>query len=236
MENEKLEHKLNEIAAALRFQIGTRGVPWVKDLSLKAENFAVSYDYMFVMVQVMEHMNPKNILEFSLGQSSKILARYCDGFYYPCVKYDVIEQNDEWIQFFKSEFDSHNQLERMKIHYIPMIKVKDPEYGTELNQYEDIGDVVRGRKFDFISIDGPFGSERNSRTDILQYIPQCLTESWCIMLDDYGRQGEYDMISKLKGILDGSGIKYRGKEYGVGAEKQFYLICSEDNKFLTTLL
>lgn len=236
MEDTKILEKLNEIAAALRFQIGTRGVKWLEDVSLKAENFAVSYDYMFVMVQVMEHMNPKNILEFGLGQSSKILARYCDRFYYPCVKYDVIEQNDEWIKFIQSEFDSHNQLERVKIHHVPMITKEDPEPGGEINCYKDISAVMQGRKFEFISIDGPFGSLRNSRTDLLPYLPKCLAPSWCIMLDDYGRQGEHDMIETLKKILESSGIKYRGKEYGVGSEKQFYLLTSEDNRFLTTLL
>lgn len=230
MEAEKLEQKLNEIAAALRFQIGTKGVRWLEDVSLKAENFAVSYDYMYVMTRALNYMVPDSMLELGMGQTSKILSAYCAS---SIGVLDIVEQGKDWINFMRQEMDLRG---RIRIHHVPMIKKEDPEHGTPLNCYEDISEIVNGKRFEFISIDGPFGSPRNSRTDLLPYIPKCLAPSWCIMLDDYGRQGEHDMIEKLKKTLDGSGIEHRGKEYGVGSEKQFYLICSEDNKYLTTLL
>ena len=236
MEDTKILEKLNEISAALRFQIGTRGVKWLEDVPLKAENFAVSYDYMYVMVQVLKHMGPRSMIEFGLGESSKILISYANSSYRPGGKCVIVEHNSEWIRFFKRAFDCKEELGRVNFYRIPMYTNVDEEFGTPLNYYENIEPVVRGEKYDFISIDGPFGSPRNSRMDLLPYIPECLAPSWCIMLDDYGRQGEHDMIETLKKILESCGIKYRGREYGEGSEKQFYLLTSEENRFLTTLL
>ena len=61
----------------------------------------------------------------------------------------------------------------------------------------------------------------------------CLAESFIIMVDDYNRTGEKEMVKKLEEILTESGIKYKEGIYtGI---KQTIVITSDDWSFLSTL-
>ena len=82
-------------------------------------------------------------------------------------------------------------------------------------------------------IDAPKGGEGYSRMDVLKIIPQCLPESFTIMLDDYERNGEQNTIKEVLKVLDTHNIKYvTGVHSG---EKDVIVITSEDNKFFCSL-
>ena len=119
----------------------------------------------------------------------------------------------------------------IKIHIRPIEKVYNAVYGVNVNCYTDFDTIIQGNQYDFISIDGPWGSKKMSRIDILPYIPQCLGESFCIMLDDYERAGEKNMIHELEISLRNNKVGYYKAVYGL--EKQFCVITS--NAFLTSL-
>ncbi len=71
------------------------------------------------------------------------------------------------------------------------------KYDANVNCYSDISDIVANETYDVISIDGPWGSEGIFRVDILPYIPKCLKKSWCILIDDYERDGEKNLVCEL---------------------------------------
>lgn len=227
-QNSKILAQTKHNIARNRFYDISRGVIWMRNLSLTAGGWAVGYDYMYVMLRVLQSKKPNTILELGLGQSSKILARYQD--YRNCL-YDIVEQDEMWYQFFETEFKFSNNVQ---VYIRPIKQVYNATYGADVNSYTDFHTVVYGKKYDFISIDGPWGSEKISRTDILPYIPHCLEDSFCIMMDDYERLGEYNMIIELENILKKNDIKYYKAIYGE-EDKKICLITSQDNPFLCTL-
>lgn len=225
--SQTIKQNLNEIISYNRFASYLHGVKWLNDLSVTAGGMAVGYDYLYCLTRILNIIKPTDILEMGLGQTSRILSRYYNHYE---SSYDIIENDRQWYEFVKKEEELPNGI---NVHIIPTKTVSLENYETNALRYEDISPVVKNRKFQFISIDGPRGSERMSRTDILDYIPDCLADSFCIMLDDYQRVGEKDMIDAMTSILNENGIKYCQHVYGV--DKEFCVTCSSDLYFLTTM-
>lgn len=126
------------------------GYDWYKKKSLSLGRWAIGYNYAYVLVRVLEAIHPKEILECGLGQSSKIINDYVET--YSEVLYDIVEHDPEWIDFFCTE----NQISsKVKINRSDMI---EKQYlGASLYVYKDFGKIVEGKKYTFISIDGPWG-------------------------------------------------------------------------------
>ena len=204
---------------------------WRNNTSISAGDWAVGYNYLYYMVRILNNFKPKAILELGLGQSSKAICNYYD---YYCklnkINYEIIEQDAEWIEFFKNE----NKInENIKVHLLPLDNKYVKEYNAYVNVYSNFKNEIQDKKYNLISIDGPWGSEAISRIDILECIPECLETSFVIMFDDYQRFGEKNMISELKKILTRNNILYEcSVKRGMN---DIYIITSKDLKFLCTM-
>lgn len=103
-------------------------------------------------------------------------------------------------------------------------------------QYRDFVSTLTGgepRKFQLISIDGPFGGGSFSRVDALELIPQHLAESFAIIMDDCERAGEQATLELLLARLRAHGVKFvSGAYFG---SKCVTVICSPDLRFLCSL-
>ena len=100
----------------------------------------------------------------------------------------------------------------------------------------DLDEVIKGQKFDFISLDGPYGTNvpaGYSRADILAYLPDCLEENFCIVLDDYERNGEKNTVKCIQEIMTEHHIEYFETVYR--GTQDLYLLASKEWKFLCTL-
>lgn len=117
-----------------------------------------------------------------------------------------------------------------------MNKIKlDAEDGndTEVNLYADFGQKFSGEKFDLIFIDGPFGSPLYSRIDIIDIFPECLNESFILMLDDAERIGEQNTINMLRTMLQEKSVEYSFNYYN--GVKSTAIITSKDLHFYCTM-
>lgn len=205
-----------------------RGIDWIDSkLALSAGGMAVGWDYLYVMCRSLDIVKPENILEIGLGQSSKLFLNY--HHHHSC-KYDIIEQSKEWYEFFQTE---NNVPPEVNVHIRPLLKKWDETYSEELHCFSEVESIVKDKKFSFISIDGPFGCDGCSRSDLLPYIPECLADNFVIMLDDYERAGEKEMIRLLEINLRKADVQFLKKVYGT--KKQFCLITSANNPFLCSL-
>lgn len=106
---------------------------------------------------------------------------------------------------------------------------------AEVTIYDEKGfeKVVAGQKFDFISIDGPYGSSPLSRMNILYYLPQCLNESFCLVIDDFDRIGEQNTAAFIKDILTQENIAFREGVYS--GSKDLYLLASANLSWLCSM-
>ena len=200
---------------------------WLKFKVFSPGGWAVDYGMMYTLYRVLNDMKPQNILEFGLGQSSRILHQY--GAYYHDSKVLTCEHNSDWIQFFGQEVNGKYPLE------IKYLELENRFYdGYETLVYKDLSGVFKGQKFDFVVVDGPYGSDRFSRSQLIDLVQSnCLSERFCIIMDDYERSGEQETINEVRRILKSKDISYSQAVYE--ASKQHCLLCSKNLEFLTTL-
>lgn len=99
--------------------------------------------------------------------------------------------------------------------------------------------VVAGKKFDLILIDSPFGDQKKrfskfySRIDILDYLPQCLCDNFAIVIDDYNRKGEQNLVYEVEKSLSDANIEFMKGTYA--GETVLCVIASKEWGFLCTL-
>lgn len=218
---ENLKRICNENLYAMIFNDTIKNSEWFEDTSLSLSSWAIGYPFAYILFKVLDEIKPQNILEMGLGQSSKIINQYVK--HSKNVKYDIVEHNEEWIEFLKKNIAMEN---------IHLLKSYTRKYNdSEFNAYLNFSDEFKNYRFDLISIDGPVGGgEKFSRMDIIDLIPNCLKETFVIILDDYERKGEKGTVELLEKKLTQNNIEfsrgfYRGK-------KDVYICTSKNLDFL----
>lgn len=78
-----------------------------------------------------------------------------------------------------------------------------------------------------------WGSDIYFRVDVIEHMPSILQKDFVILVDDFERAGEKNMVRLLKDKLDENGIPYAEAKYS--GLKDIYVIVSEKWRFLTTM-
>jgi len=218
-------NQINEILKASIFNNTIADSKWLKIKSFSPGRWAVDYAFLYTLYRVLNDTHPKSILEFGLGQSSKLIHQYAD--YFKDVKALTCEHDEVWINFFMCGKEGEYPLKIQKID------LEEIEYkGEKTLSIANLNSLVKNEKYDLIVIDAPFGSPKYSRPQILNLIEN-IENSFCILMDDYDRNGEKETIQELFSILYSSNIKFCSTIYS--GSKEHILICSENWKFLTTM-
>lgn len=199
---------------------------WLEYKNFSPGGWAVDYGLLYTLYRVLNDFKPNNVIEFGLGQSSKLLHQY--GSFFGEASVLTCEHNKDWVDFFKAEVDGHYLLN------IKMLELQHRTYqGFDTLVYKELDEVCKGQKFDLIVVDGPFGSPHYSRSQLIDLVQNNLAERFCIILDDYERVGEQETIAEIKRLMEDKKVQYKWAVYQ--ASKKHCLICSEDLEFLTTL-
>lgn len=223
-ENNRMLHELNW---ANVFKSTIVGSAWLKNQSFSPGRFAAGYPLLYYLYRILNDTKPKSVLEFGLGQSSKLLFQYAQ--YNPDAKVTSIEHDSAWIHFFTEDPAPPSNAEIIQVENA-IIKYK----GVDTLSVNNIQEVLGDNKFDLILVDGPNGSERYSRSQILQLIPHNInTNHFCIIMDDFERDGEKETCSEMEDLMAKHNIAWH-KEV-VKGEKFFALYCSENLKFLKSI-
>lgn len=196
--------------------------------SISPGRWAVGYNYVYVLARVLNETEPHRILDMGLGISSSLISRYIDYKNFEDSEHIITEHDQEWIHFWtkNNQLSAHSRIAKQELEN----KIKD---GHRYFAYADLKKDLNGKKFSFISIDAPFGSDKYSRRDILEFLPDILDEDFVIMMDDTERQGEKNTIRELQAILKISGIRYEIGWYD--GMSDCCIIVSPKNKFLCSL-
>ena len=224
-----LQNQNYELIWAKTWDDTKKGIDWITDMpGISPGRWAVGYNYLYVMTRILNDKRPRSVLEFGLGISSTLISHYFNSQNMTDGIHDVVEQDEEWIDFYKK---SNRITERCSIHLVDCV---EKEYnGCRYNAYADINSVVKNKKYDVISIDGPIGTEKYSRRDILEFIPDILSDSFVIIIDDAQRNGERSTIADIKKILKKNQIDYREGVYP--GMTDCVVITSVDNKFICSM-
>lgn len=219
---------LDEILWSNVFHDTIKNSKWFINQTISPCRKAVGYPYFYAIYRVLNEFKPKSILETGLGQSTIMIDQFSN---YNNSDYTIVEHEHNWVKFFSNYY----KLTAGKIIELPLsMSVID---NTRVMTYDKFADTFNNKKFDFISIDGPFEGKDNiytqySRADILNLIPQCLNNSFVIVYDDYDkrrcRNTVNKIVEKLNSTVGCCFTTYSG-------EKEMALICSKNLFYFTTM-
>ena len=228
-----MKKKLNENLAYNReldwanvYHDSIRGKEHLLNLPLNIGRWAGSYSFFYILNRILNEYKPTSILELGLGESTKFIATY--GKHYLELKnHTVVEHDNEWISIFQQNFQISSFT---KILQFDLEEKQINNYSS--TSYSGLEKEIT-EKFDLYIIDGPFGSDRFSRHNIVDLAMNFNTEDeFIILMDDCDRKGEMDTVNDLIKILNKKNIKFYTRKY-IGLKGQF-LIVTEKYKFTTS--
>jgi hypothetical protein len=219
---------LDELLWAQSFHDAINGSEWVVRKNFAPGRAAVGYEFLYVLFRALNSARPKSILELGLGQTTHMITQYVSA--NPDAKHVVVEHDPSWVEFF---LENHIISDRTKIVGLELEKADF--HGAGVTSYKGFLERFKSDKFDFICIDGPFGfdAKKYSRVDVLRIVPDCLENSFVIMIDDYDRMAEQNTVGELAKILSENGILTGSGSYQ--GRKTTHIIVTRDHEFLCTL-
>lgn len=231
-ENRRNQHRqyklLKELEWAHVYHDSIRGIKWLENTPLNIGRWAGNYPFFYVLHRVLNDCKPTSIVEFGLGESSKFISKYLDH-KLPNSNHTIIEQDANWKAIFEESFDLSD---RSNIQVCPAI-IKDVQ-DYKVTSYKNIEEVLANKKFDLYVIDGPTGSERFSRYDIVN-LTSILSakDEFIIILDDTNRKGERDTYAALIQELKNRSIEIWTN--AISGNKELGIIVTEKYKHLCTI-
>lgn len=232
----KLKRAENEIQLNTRellwaeiFHDTIAGSKWMKDKRLKLGRAAIGYNLAYVLYRILDEIQPENILEIGLGESTQIIYQYMKrgkrrG------KHICVEQNAEWIEFWKK---SHRLSSKSCICCLPVDKSSYNECENVL-VYQGF-ERFKNHKWNLILVDGPLQTDCDSyrRIDTLKILPDCLSEQWIIIFDDFNRQPDKNTVNAVSELLKKNDIEYCEGIYK--GKKDVCVLCSTNLYYVTTM-
>jgi len=168
-----------------------RDKAWLSNLSLNIGRWAGNYSFFYLLNRVLNDYKPKSILEFGLGESSKVISTYLDH-YLKESYHTIIEQDEIWRDAFNDRF-ALSSRSTVQIHPLEKKTVK----GFETNGYGKIEESI-SEKYDLYLVDGPFGSKNYSRYDIVRILKDIdKRDEFIIILHHFNRKGEKQTYNDL---------------------------------------
>ena len=225
--HKKTRLMLQEQVWANVYHDSIRGYDVIERLPLNIGRWAGGYAFFYVLHRILQDYKPETILEFGLGESSKFISTSVDH-YLKGTTYHIIEENEEWLTAFQSRF-TLTESSQVKICPLEENSVK----GFSSRHYKGFKDVVT-QAYQLYVVDGPFGSPRYSRYDIMHaitYLGQ--DDDFIIILDDCNRIGEQDTLSDMLKDFKARDIEVHCAKYQ--GLKIFAVVASKKYKFIKTM-
>jgi len=214
-----------EIEWANIFHDSIRGDESISKLSLNIGRWAGNYSFFYVLYRIMKDYKPNTILELGLGESSKLVSTFIKNNLQNC-EHIIIEQNQNWINEFRNKFTFNDQTE---VIHLPLETQKIE--GFDVYKYKDFDKSIN-KQYELYIIDGPYGSDRFSRFDIIGLVNNFINNEFIILFDDTHRLGEIDTVNQITTILKSKNIIFYQNEY-IG-NKSVTVIASEKYKHATS--
>ena len=219
---------LQELEWANVYHDSIRGIDWLENLPLNIGRWAGNYAFFYVLHRILQDCKPDRILEMGLGESTKFISKYLENSLTNSTHL-VIEHDKQWSNKFTANFELS---ERTKICICPL--EEKTTLGFSYNSYSNFENAINTKAFDLYVVDGPIGSSRFSRYDILEAIKHVdKSKEFIVLFDDMNRYGEKDTYRAVLDFLSNKSIEvFQGRYQGV---KEVKIIATQKFKFLNTI-
>ncbi len=226
LSSKSIQKQNEELFKGMIFNNLIQNKDWIKNKEFIPTKGAATYSFLYILLIILDKIQPENILEFGLGQTTKLTTQYAK-FKNPNCFLQTIDHDENWINAMIAELPVSENINIIK---------RDLETftlnNTKNDKYHNLQEVTKDTKYDLIIIDGPFGFNRTyPRTNILDLIPQNLAQDFVIILDDAERDGEQNTAKLIFEKLDENNIKY--SKFYQHASKSQLIITSDKYKFIS---
>ena len=222
-------NELKELNYAHLLHDGMKESSWLKNRTFDLHNWAANYSFIYLLFRILDKMEPRNILEFGLGQTTKLTTQYI-AYKNPEAYLNVCEHSRDWIKIYQQELPEHGHI------HINHLDLEYFEYRCKRNdKYAGLLELVGDQKFDLIIVDGPVGGGKSlPRSNVVDLIRHGnLAEDFVIIFDDAERVGEQATIERAQDALRAESIAYETFER-FGIKRQAYIV-SKSRSFATFL-
>lgn len=105
----------SELLWARIFDFAIRDSEWFRRQTLNPGRWALGFPALYILFRTLEESRPQRILEFGLGESTRMTGQYAAHF--AGVELTVVEQNEEW----KATFCSRRPELRDSVKIVPIV-------------------------------------------------------------------------------------------------------------------
>ena len=128
----------NELLWSSIFHDSIKGKPHLENLSLNIGRWAGNYAFFYVLNRILNDYQPKRILEFGLGESSKFVSTFLEH-ELPNSNHLIIEQSEDWKESFGMRF---KLFKNSRVVVCPLEQRMIQGFAS--NFYKDLDTVVDG--------------------------------------------------------------------------------------------
>lgn len=218
---------LKELEWAQIYHDSIRGKTSIEALPLNVGRWAGNYTFFYLLNRILTDFKPKRIIEFGLGESTKFISIFIDN-YLKESTLKTIEHDDKWTSLFLENFKISKQVDIQVLSLVENEVHENITYG-----YNNVENVIL-EIYDLYIIDGPFGTPKYSRYDIVNLASKFNSMSrFIILMDDYDRNGEKQTAQELVKMFKSKDIEVYTKEY-IG-NKSVFLIATKQYKHIMSL-
>jgi hypothetical protein len=210
-----------------------QGNKWITNIGISPGRWAVGYPVLYLVFRILNEVRPNFVLECGLGELTKMIQAY-KNLHNNNAYCLTVEHDYEWIEFKKSQFLDTKLIEIIKCELEDINVIENNKSLVYKDLLEKLDKIDKEIQFNLIIIDGPKGSNRYSRFDIVKLIEAGkIHKDFIIILDDYERIGEKDTCEILLKRLEEMQINYQLGVYR--GEKDSLIITSNSLSFYTTI-
>ena len=218
-----------ELEWAHVFHDSIRGKPWLESLSLNIGRWAGNYSYFYVLCRLLNDYQPAKIIEFGVGESSKVVSAFLENQLLKSQHF-ILEEDEKWAAAFSDRFTLNA---RSEIKLLPIAEKQTPD-GVPYKGYAEVETFVQSTKYDLYLVDGPKGSPHCSRYDIVVAMEAMqVGDEFIVLIDDHDRTGEQETAERLLQLLREKGLTVFTGQY-IGNSSQI-VIATSKYRFTTTL-
>lgn len=222
-------HFIKENTYAHLFNDAKNNIEWLKGEVIFPSKSAANYSLMYILLRILLDAKPKKILEFGLGQTTKLTGSYANEMN---ASLNVIEHNNEWLGIYKYSLTDHYS-DNIVLQHSVLKEANLKEMFSGIDYRYKWYSSLPYDKYDLIILDGPTGTDKFSRCGILNIIPKYLNNEFIIVIDDYNVFPTRQTASLLKRILVKNNISF--SLFITEGTKQQLCIVSDSYRFLATV-
>ncbi len=217
----------SEIFWLMQYQYVAADVDWLPIKSIGSSNTSaeVGYAYLYILIRLLEEYHPKNILEFNIGQVTKISAQYASTH---SAKLTVLDHDRSRVEYLLHKWPI--DWSGTEIHGAPLMDAQG--YGISGWYYRNFQNVTDGKRYNVFLLKCPRGGDRciKPHLDIMTKLLELIADDFAILIDHVEDEAVNKVYKRMKEIFEEHGIVYRNAIFS-STDRKVGLFVSESWRY-----